>query len=266
MIEKNFSIREAIKAAGGLFKKNALFFILVTLAMIVISTGFSKMTSSVRGLGRPLIGLISFCIQIIIGLGYINLSIKTVRGGTPAWSTFFEKTHLFFRYLLASIVYGLILFIGFIPLFVVMGKAFISIFRGIDTGVIATPAGWKLVAVFIVALFSIIWYLIFGIKYQLYPYVILEKNLSIFGSFRETAKITKGARWKLLLFSFVLIMINIIAMLVTLWFFSFGLLLTMPITVLAIAFVYVKLDIQAESNTALPRVDPATVMTSPKQG
>ncbi len=99
--------------------------------------------------------------------------------------------------------------------------------------------------------------IIWAIRYQFYAYFILDKKLEPRDALRHSARITKGAKSKLFLFMILLATLNMIGALL----FGIGLFVTIPVTLLAIAFVYQKLSFNIESNDALDRLDPAANTT-----
>lgn len=74
----------------------------------------------------------------------------------------------------------------------------------------------------------------FAIKYHFYSYFIVDKKLGPIEALKESGKITQGVKINLLLFSIVLGLINILGAIP----FGLGLLITVPVTMLAYAHVY----------------------------
>jgi uncharacterized membrane protein len=95
--------------------------------------------------------------------------------------------------------------------------------------------------------------IIWALTYQFYAYFIVDKNYSPREALRQSARITKGAKAKLFGFLILIGILNIIGALL----FGIGLLVTIPVTILAIAFTYQKLSFNVESNNALERLDPS---------
>ena len=80
-----------------------------------------------------------------------------------------------------------------------------------------------------------------AIRYQFYSYLIVDKDLDVMGSLKKSAEITKGASLNLALFGLMMIGINLLGVLAL----GVGLLVTLPVTWLASAFVYRKLESSA---------------------
>ncbi|MBI2442806.1 MAG: DUF975 family protein [Candidatus Levybacteria bacterium] len=79
--------------------------------------------------------------------------------------------------------------------------------------------------------------IIFGIKYHFYSYLIVDKNMGPLEALKKSGEITKGVKWDLLLFGLACGLINIVGALAL----GIGLFITVPITMLAYAYVYRKL-------------------------
>lgn len=80
--------------------------------------------------------------------------------------------------------------------------------------------------------------IIWALRYLFVPYLIIDKKLPVMDSLRESARITHGHKWQLLGLMLLLGVINIIgAMLVLV-----GLLVTVPVTMLALAHTYRTLE------------------------
>ncbi len=78
----------------------------------------------------------------------------------------------------------------------------------------------------------------FLIKYGFYEQLIVDKNVGIFESFRQSAEITQGSKWHIFGLLFIFWCINITAC----FFCCLGLLVTYPALVLAQIYVYRKLS------------------------
>ena len=87
--------------------------------------------------------------------------------------------------------------------------------------------------------------IILALKFQFYDYFIIDKELGIAESIERSGKITEGALWELFLFAIVLIGINILGALC----FGVGLLVTIPISMVAMAHVYRQLQTRFDSQT-----------------
>jgi|GEM_PF-1035072 hypothetical protein len=81
---------------------------------------------------------------------------------------------------------------------------------------------------------GLIWAVQFGFAYQ----AVVDKRIGSLEALRVSAQVTKGARWKLLGFWSLILVINLLGYAL----FTVGTLLTMPATMLAQIFVYRRLQ------------------------
>lgn len=81
-------------------------------------------------------------------------------------------------------------------------------------------------------------------RYSLFPFFILDKNLGPLESLKGASDATEGIRWQMVLLNLAVLGVNILGML----FFFVGLLITIPVTLLALAIVYRRLTGQAKNS------------------
>ncbi|MDD5567400.1 MAG: DUF975 family protein [Patescibacteria group bacterium] len=95
--------------------------------------------------------------------------------------------------------------------------------------------------------------IIWSIKYSMTTYLIVDKGMGPTEALRKSGEITQGSKWQLFLLGLVLALINMAGALV----FVIGLLFTIPLNNLAMAFVYRKLLGQAPASAPTPTPTPA---------
>lgn len=76
--------------------------------------------------------------------------------------------------------------------------------------------------------------IIAGIALSFAAYLVIDKGLGPVEAIRESMRITEGHRWNLFIFALILIAINILGLLA----FGVGLLITIPVTAIAVVHVY----------------------------
>ena len=210
MAEHKFSMKEAVKFGWGKMKENLGFFIGLLLVVAAIYFVMGLIQGVAGGdepsptIGAVIIGLLIRAVEMIINMGLIAIAIKFADNTKGEIKDLFSQIHLFFKFLLSSICYGLIVVLGLVLLIV--------------------P--------------GIIW----AIKYQFYGYLIIDKGLGPIQAIKESGKITYGAKTDLFLFDLVLLGINILGALALL----VGLFATVPTSMVAYAYVYRKLQSQAQ--------------------
>jgi uncharacterized membrane protein len=213
MATKKFSRGEAIEFGWKMMKSNISFFIILVVVTLIISIASNISESIIRkSIGfqalPTIIYIATMVLQLAIGMGLIKIALRFCDNEKGKFTDLFSCFPLFFKYLFGSILYTLIVFVGLILLII--------------------P--------------GIIW----GIKFQFFPYFIVDKGLGPIESLKKSSEITKGIKWDLFLFGLLLLGINLLGALCLL----IGLFATIPTAMVASAFVYRKLLAQIpESST-----------------
>lgn len=145
----------------GLLLKILLFMLVVRL-LLEFSTGFSSGNAFADGF----LGIANVLVDFYLELGLIAITLLIVRKKKPKFNDFFLGMRVYVRFALASMLYGVIVGLGFVALII--------------------PG------------------LYFSYKYLLFPFFILEKKMGIFESFSASAKATHGAKMDMFLLSYVL--------------------------------------------------------------
>jgi uncharacterized membrane protein len=82
-----------------------------------------------------------------------------------------------------------------------------------------------------------------SLAFALYGYVIIDKGLGPIEALKASYAITKGVMWKLLGFFLLISLLNVVGALLV----GLGLLITAPVSVVAIAYVYRQLSSQTQA-------------------
>lgn len=204
----HFSKKEAISLGFELAKKNIIFFIGIFVIVVVISVISSAIQISVslekQSMLYILLNVLTFIVNAIIGIGLIKISLEFIDNKKPKFSDLFYVKPLV-NFILASLIRGVITFIGFI-LFIIPG-------------------------------------IIFSIRLQYVPYLIVDKNLPPKEAIKKSWEMTKGNTWNLFFFGILLFLINVLGAILLL----VGLFITVPLTMLATTFVYRKLLLHSKA-------------------
>ena len=110
-------------------------------------------------------------LSTLLQMGLLKIWLKFVDGEKPEFGDLFGQYPVFFKYLLASILYGLIIFVGTILLII--------------------P--------------GIIW----AIKYMFFGYLIIDQKMGAIEALKASGKITMGYKWDLFVFGILFALINI---------------------------------------------------------
>ena len=154
---KTFSSGDAFRFGWNAFQANMGTFIIVGIISLVGS----------------MIPIVSIVVGIVIHLGVITVGLKLVGGAQKVTvEDFFSNYRLFFSYLLASVLVGVISGIGFLLLII--------------PGIIAC------------------------VGLQFFGYFIVERNAGPVDSLKQSWELTKGVRWNLFVFGLLVIGLNIL--------------------------------------------------------
>ena len=141
----------------------------------------------------------SFVLSMIIVMGVIKICLRFCDGEKGEFSDLLSCYPLFFKYLVGSILYVLIVAVGLILLII--------------------P--------------GIVW----AIKFYFFDYLIVDEGLGPVDALEKSSEITRGVKWDLFIFGILLCIINLMGFLCLV----VGLFVTIPVTMVAIAFAYRKL-------------------------
>lgn len=118
-----FSKKEAIKLGFKLAKKNIIFFIGLFVIVVIVSSISSGIQIGVALEKQPVLYLflnvLTFVVNAVISIGLIKISLEFIDGKKPKFSDLFYVKPLV-NFILASLIRGVITFIGFI-LFIIPG-------------------------------------------------------------------------------------------------------------------------------------------------
>jgi len=121
-MNKKFSKGEAIKFGWEGMKKNFWLFAGVLFLLLILSSISSSGNANAKTLSLwgAVISLLVAAIDTIIQMGIIRATLKVVGGEKPKIDDIFAERKLFWRYLGATILYGLIV-VGGLTLFIIPG-------------------------------------------------------------------------------------------------------------------------------------------------
>jgi uncharacterized membrane protein len=206
MSAASFSMSESIRFGWNTMSRNIGFFIgLFIVAFLIenIPGILGQMTERTLPVISLIFSLAAFVLGLVVQMGLIKISVQFCDNIKGKIADLVSTFHLILKYIAGSILYGLIVFGGLLLLIV--------------------P--------------GIIW----GIKFGLFPYFIVDREVGPIDALKASAKATDGAKWGLFLFGFLIGLINIVGMLV----FFVGLFATVPATMVAYAHVYRTLSAKA---------------------
>jgi uncharacterized membrane protein len=174
-----FSKREALAYGWKEMKKNFWMFaqiIIISLAVVGLTGLLGDYFKGRNPINGALWSVISIFIQFAVSAGIIAIILKINETGKAKIKDILVDPQTVIRYIIASVLYSLIVIAGFILL----------IFPGFM---------WMM-------------------SYHMFQYFIIDKKMGPIEALKESRKITKGSRWNLFFFFILAALMNLAGMLV----------------------------------------------------
>lgn len=226
VMNSSFSIRAIISSSWALFRQRPWFFIglqvipfLVLWVLDVVASLLLNPLSNVIDQNPDSVALVlavggisilyqfvSWVFMMFMYAGTTYAQIKSVDGERPPLAVIFQQKRVVIPYILVLVLIGFVSIFGFV-LFIIPGII------------------WTLVTLFA-------------------AYLVVDKHTGVIESIKQSMALTKGVRFKLLLFLLTISSLNILGALLLI----VGLIVTIPLTSLAMAKAYVVLR---DRNTAI---------------
>ncbi len=211
----SFSREKILLEAWKIVKTNLSFFVgfvlfisLINIAPEILMRRYSNVLSVNKNLSL-FVQVVLFIIQLIVGYLIVKIPLLAMDKMDINKDNILSSSRTFYNYTIGSAVYGL----GIILLLRMMNSI--------------GPAG-------IILVFPLIFLIL---KFQFVNFIIIDKNISVLSAFRISNEITKDELLELFLFLLLIFLLNLLGAFV----FLVGLLLTLPISILAIALIYREL-------------------------
>lgn len=233
MGRKSFSFSEVLGFGWHVMKDNFWFFVGVAIVLFLISLPGQILNAVVENYPEKIPPFLVFAlipltliIEIIVGIGFIKITLAFCDGQRPKFGTLFDALDCFWRYIGTGLLYCLIIMGTFI------GGVLLPKLLSVTTYI---PYSGLLVflVVFIVAV-------ILSIKFSLWFYFVIDKNLGPINALRASSQTTTGVKWSLFVFGILCGLINFLGALC----FVIGLFATFPTVMVAMALVYRQLSAQ----------------------
>ena len=222
---------DALKFGWGAMKKHVSFFIIVLILgflVYLVPDYYIQKVKKEAPLMAGLVGLAAWVLQTIVSLGYARISLRICDEEKPEVGDLLAAYPLFFKFLIASLLYSGLCFLAFIPMM-------ISSLMGYYLKDAVNP----LVAVFAVAGLGLTLFLFayIGATFWFYIFIIVDKQAGPLDALKQSAAMTQGKRRKIFLFLLALLGVNILGCLA----FIAGLFASIPTTMIASAYLYKKM-------------------------
>lgn len=237
--QKKLSVSEAFTAAGKAFYQRPVFcvgvFLFATLAGLVGAWLLTILQPEI--VPSELVVFVAIAMTLSVGLvvfskvlwlGFKKISLRLVRDSSTSFSDMTVTVHEGVRYVIGVLLFNIIV-IG-IPSAAILLAATGT---GTDLMRVANSTAGSLSLAVIVGLGGYL-----ALIFHLFPYVILDQNYGVVQSFHVAWSITEDGMFDLVIFYAIALLLNLIGAFV----FMVGLLITIPITILAQAHVYQQLS------------------------
>src|SRR6056297_2602501 len=191
--------KDILKQSWKKTKNNFWFLVGILILVSLINTvPLTVSTPEQQGLFM-FTSLISALLSLWLSLGVIKIILDMTRDKNYRFLDLFLQAKLIPKFLVSTIIYDLIVTVGFLLLIV--------------------P--------------GIIW----AIKFELFPYFIVEEGMGPIEALKASSQITSGDKWNLFLLGLLLLLINVLGFLALI----VGMLVTYPLSMLAMAYAYIHL-------------------------
>ncbi len=177
MATNRFSIGDAVRFGWDVMKNNLMFFVVIVLIAWVVQ-GVPSGLQSVFYDSLALViilCLISAVVGVFVQMACMRIGLLFAGGEVADYPDLYLSYSLFWKFLAASILYGLI----------VLGGLILLIVPGI----------------------------IFAVKYQFFGYFIIDKGAGPAESIKRSGEITRGAKWDVFVLDLSFLGINLLGLL-----------------------------------------------------
>ena len=233
-MQKIFSTREALRFGWSQTKKHYMILCGAAFVIMLVTLVFKMI-----GTENSIVGLVHTILNLFIALGITRLSLAYAEDKKISFHEAFITTKNFGNYLLGCIYSGIAVILSMIPLFIFIIAWGLSNFyltmMSVQSGAVLISSIIVPVVAFILLLIPVI---IINIRLKFFSYLILDKDFGAYKALCESFKMTKGYTWKLVGFAVILALINIAGLITVV-----GIILTLPVTFIAIAYVYRRFEI-----------------------
>lgn len=178
-------------------------------------------------------------VLLLISLSLLSLSLIIVKNESFSFSDLFNRLrspHLVLKFLALTILYVAVVCLLVVPFVAAMTVSAGAMFMG------QTVATAKLIAIATVTFILFVAGIYVSVCYKMYPYVLLEnEHMSLVNIIKHTQKITCCNFWPLFVLLLLLSVLNLIGVVLA----GLGLIITVPMSVFALAHMYRKLEVHS---------------------
>ena len=166
-----FSIQDVFGRGWTIFKENIGLLLGVHVIALCIEFFPQFILGDSPGV-KAVVVIASLLLTFVTALGLVRIGLNLVDGEDAELADLFSCAHLVFNYLIASVLHGILILVGLLLLIV--------------------PG------------------LIWGAQFSQWPYLMVEHEMGPIEAMKESSRITRGTRGKLILLYFAMILLVIL--------------------------------------------------------
>jgi len=170
----------------------------------------------------------------LLEFGFKKIALRSIRKVSFSYSDIFVSYSRGLRYLISLVAFNLLIF-G-LPLLILQAGLLVT---GTNILVVAGTLTGSIVMAIMLGLSGYL-----ALLFHLYPYILLDRSGGILPTLEDAWTLTDDARFDLVIFYTVAVILNVVGLLI----FGIGLLVTIPITIIAQADVYQQLSTHSFSH------------------
>ena len=237
-----FSGSECIGLGWRTFKKRPWFFIG---AILLAGIAFGVASSVIGEIGKigVALGLLAFlaniALQNLYGMGFTNFFLNATKSVSEVQLKDFWHPRSFWSFLGAMVLVGLC-GLGAAIVAAICGGVAALIAYFISSGAAAVTFFVAFGICAIVALTTV------GLMFLFVRYVVIERDMGPTDAMRESIRMTRGNRWKLLWFLILCLLVNLLGLICLV----VGLIVSIPVSALAMTHAYRALSASAPAQAA----------------
>jgi uncharacterized protein DUF975 len=237
---QTFSAKEAIIFGWHKLKSHSGLVFGVVLTMFALQLASSVvekvLEDTVLGFAASLVFTVA---GIVLGAGMTLVFLRLAKGEHTQYREIVPKAGLVWKYFCVSVITGVIAFLpvmagGLISLVLLVSTGSINFADG-DPTYVAEHLG-ALVAAAVIMAVSAVGAAYLSLRYSMAKLVTLEGG-DIVESIRKSSKLTHGVKWRLVFFVLAILALNLLGFIALV----VGLLVTIPVSMLAFSHVYLRL-------------------------
>ena len=245
-MKQPFAIKESLRVGWRTMRTHSALVFQVVLTMFALQVAYEVVNKVLADSALGVVAAFVFTLLMIVaGVGSAIISLKLVRKEAAQYRDIIPSQKILMRSVVSGLLAALLVLL---PLVVAV---LVVVLVGVSSGIAPTFSEWARSPVqehiFAAALFAVVvasalvcaGYIM--LRYSLARFAVID-GARIVESLRTSAALVRGQVWRLLGFFAALALLNIAGAL----FFLVGLLITVPVSMLAYAHVYNQLQARVE--------------------